>query len=108
MLNFSLYFIQSGAVPFLFNPHRMVLMGVIEMYMPKADLLERKRKLKWTNREIGNLLNCAPGVASSKLNGFLILKDEEDRLLRDAFEKEEQARAAKKEETAVTPTTGAV
>jgi hypothetical protein len=85
-----------------------MVMGVMKMYMPKADLLERKRKLGWTNREIGNLLNCAPGVASSKLNGFLILKDEEDRLLRDAFENEEQARATKKGETAVTPNTEVV
>jgi hypothetical protein len=51
----------------------------------QMDLLERKRLLGWTNREVGNALGVAPGVASSKLNGFIILTTDERRRLEVAM-----------------------
>ena len=59
------------------------------IYEKQADLLERKRLLGWTNREVGNALGVAPGVASSKLNGFIILTDEERRQLKRAMDEAE-------------------
>lgn len=43
------------------------------IFEPQKDLLERKEKLQWTNRELANAMNVTPNVASSKLNGFTIL-----------------------------------
>jgi hypothetical protein len=61
-----------------------------ENYKIQTDLIERKNKLKWTNREIANIIKQSPGVASSKLNGFLILKPEERTLIEQAFTKAEK------------------
>ncbi|MGA2507261.1 MAG: hypothetical protein ABSF80_07280 [Chitinispirillaceae bacterium] len=63
------------------------------IYQVQKDLLERKRRLKWTNRECGNAIGCPPGVASSKLNGFLILTDEERRRLENAMAEAEKNKA---------------
>jgi cyanate lyase len=52
----------------------------------QQDLLEKKKRLGWTNREVGNALGVAPGVASSKLNGFIILSADERRKLERAME----------------------
>jgi hypothetical protein len=62
------------------------------IYQVHKDLLERKRQLKWTNRECGNAIGCPPGVASSKLNGFLILTDEERRRLEKGMTEAEKAK----------------
>lgn len=59
-------------------------------YSQQFDLLDRKKILGWTNREIANIIGCTPGVASSKLNGFIILKEQERRKLVEAFSKAEQ------------------
>jgi hypothetical protein len=64
------------------------------IYQRQTALIERKRQLKWTNRECGNAIGCPPGVASSKLNGFLILTDEERRRLEKAMAEEELKNAA--------------
>jgi hypothetical protein len=64
------------------------------IYQRQTDLIERKRQLKWTNRECGNAIGCPPGVASSKLNGFLILTDEERRRLEKAMAEAELKNAA--------------
>jgi len=57
----------------------------------QEDLIARKRGLGWTNREVGNALGIAPGVASSKLNGFIILTANERRQLEAAFDKAEKS-----------------
>ena len=51
------------------------------VYEKQRDLLERKACLGWTNREVANVLDCTPSVASSKLNGFIVLTPEERRRL---------------------------
>ena len=61
------------------------------IFQRQEDLLERKRRLGWTNREVGNALGVAPGVASSKLNGFIILTAEERRRLEKAMDIAEEA-----------------
>ena len=60
-------------------------MEVVMIFEKQADLLDRKRRLSWTNREIGNALGVAPGVASSKLNGFIILTGYERQRLEKAM-----------------------
>jgi len=55
------------------------------IYQRQTDLIERKRALNWTNRECANAIGCAPGVASSKLNGFIVLTDAERRQLERAM-----------------------
>jgi cyanate lyase len=67
-------------------------MGDGMIFQRELQLLERKRKLGWTNREVGNALGVAPGVASSKLNGFIVFPDEERRRLERAMEAEELKR----------------
>lgn len=62
------------------------------IFQKQADLLERKRQLGWTNREVANVLGVAPGVASSKLNGFIILTSEERRRLELAMDDAENKR----------------
>ena len=64
------------------------------VYQQQFDLLERKRRLGWTNREVGNALGIAPGVASSKLNGFIVFTPEERRRLESAMETAELQRQA--------------
>ena len=65
--------------------------GELEMIFQKQiDLIERKRKLGWTNREVANALGVAPGVASSKLNGFIILTSSERMIIERAFNEEEK------------------
>jgi|GEM_PF-1772714 hypothetical protein len=59
----------------------------------QEDLIARKRGLGWTNREVGNALGVAPGVASSKLNGFIILTANERRQLEAAFNEAEKVQA---------------
>lgn len=59
----------------------------------QKDLIARKRGIGWTNREVANALGVAPGVASSKLNGFIVLTGEERRRLEAAFDEEEKAKA---------------
>jgi hypothetical protein len=59
------------------------------IFEKQADLIERKRRLGWTNRECANVMGCAPGVASSKLNGFIILTPEERRKLERAMSEAE-------------------
>jgi hypothetical protein len=67
------------------------LTEVMEMlYQRQRDLIERKRRIGWTNRECGNAIGCPPGVASSKLNGFIILSDEERRRLENAMAEAEK------------------
>jgi hypothetical protein len=89
---------QSGELLFkqetLFYTHRALFtvaqLEKVEMmiFQRQVDLLERKRLLGWTNRECGNALSVAPGVASSKLNGFIILTDNERRRLEIAMDEE--------------------
>jgi hypothetical protein len=55
------------------------------IFEKQTDLIERKKPLGWTNREIGNAIGCSPSVASSKLNGFIVLTPEERRKLEKAF-----------------------
>ncbi len=62
------------------------------VYQRQLDLLERKRRLNWTNREIGNAIGVAPGVASSKLNGFIVLTSEERRQLEKAMSNAEASK----------------
>lgn len=62
------------------------------IFQKQADLLERKRQIGWTNREVANVLGVAPGVASSKLNGFIILTSEERRRLELAMDDAENKR----------------
>lgn len=59
------------------------------IFQRQLDLIEKKKRFGWTNREIGNILGVAPGVASSKLNGFIILKAEERRQIEKAMDEEE-------------------
>ena len=59
-------------------------------YQQQHDLLDRKHRLRWTNREVANAIGCAPGVASSKLNGFIKLTDVERRKLESAMNEAEQ------------------
>jgi hypothetical protein len=67
--------------------NKQLILEIIEMiYQQQYDLLERKRRLGWTNREVGNALGIAPGVASSKLNGFIVLTEEERRRLERAMD----------------------
>jgi plasmid maintenance system antidote protein VapI len=56
----------------------------------QLDLIERKKRLGWTNREVANILGVSPGVASSKLNGFIILTANERRRLTQAFDEAEE------------------
>jgi len=65
------------------------------LYDRQALLIERYRALGWTSKEVGRLWGCSPGTASSKLNGFIVLKDRELRLLEESLLKEEQSRAMK-------------
>jgi hypothetical protein len=67
-------------------------MEVKMVYQRQLDLLERKRRLNWTNREIGNAIGVAPGVASSKLNGFIVLTSEERRQLEKAMSNAEASK----------------
>jgi cyanate lyase len=68
-------------------------MEVVKMiFQRQQDLIERKRALGWTNREVANALGVAPGVASFKLNGFIILTDTERRLLEKALAEAERHR----------------
>ena len=60
------------------------------IFQRQVDLLERKRRIGWTNREVGNALGVAPGVASSKLNGFIILNADERRRLEAVFDEVEK------------------
>lgn len=79
----------SGPIPgrgFLFVDVRMKMEVVKMVFQRQLDLLERKRGLGWTNREVGNVLGVAPGVASSKLNGFIVLTSEERRQLEKAMD----------------------
>lgn len=59
------------------------------IFQRQQDLIDRKRTLGWTNREIANVLGCAPGVASSKMNGFIVLTGDERRRLVKALESAE-------------------
>ena len=59
------------------------------IFEKQIDLIERKKRLAWTNREIANALGIAPGVASSKLNGFIVLTAQERRRLEQAMEQAE-------------------
>jgi len=63
------------------------------IFQRQTDLIERKRALGWTNREVGNALGVAPGVASSKLNGFIILTSGERRQLERAMDEAEKIRS---------------
>jgi len=69
------------------------------VYQRQLDLLDRKRRLGWTNREVGNALDVAPGVASSKLNGFILLTSEERRRLERAMDLAEAAQNAESEQS---------
>jgi len=69
-------------------------MGKEMIFERQVDLLERKRRLGWTNREVGNVLGTAPGVASSKLNGFIVLTSEERRVLEKAMKEAESLQKA--------------
>jgi plasmid maintenance system antidote protein VapI len=60
-------------------------MEVKMIFQRQTDLLERKRALGWTNREVVNALGVTPDIASSKLNGFIILTGEERRRLEKAM-----------------------
>jgi hypothetical protein len=62
------------------------------LWQRHLDLLERKKRLKWTRREIGNILNCSPSVAASKLNGFIVFTSEERTKIINAMETEEKKR----------------
>ncbi len=64
------------------------------IFEKQADLLERKRQIGWTNREVGNAIGVAPGVASSKLNGFIVLTSEERRILEKAMSNAEASKLA--------------
>jgi hypothetical protein len=59
------------------------------LFERQLDLIDRKRRIRWTNREVGNALGITPGVASSKLNGFIILTDDERRRLVRAMDEAE-------------------
>ena len=61
------------------------------VYERNDDLVARKKRLGWTNREVANAIGCQPGVASSKLNGFIVLQPSEIKKLSDAFEVAERA-----------------
>ena len=63
------------------------------IFQRQTDLIERKRALGWTNREVGNALGVAPGVASSKLNGFIILTSGERRQFERAMDEAEKIRS---------------
>ena len=65
------------------------------IFQRQVDLLDRKRRLNWTNREVANVLGCAPGVASSKLNGFIILTEQERHNLESAMNEAEQQQEKK-------------
>lgn len=71
------------------------------IFQKQTDLLERKRHIGWTNREVGNALGVAPGVASSKLNGFIILTSEERRRLETAMSEAETAQKAEAARVAI-------
>ena len=60
------------------------------IYQRQTDLIERKRRIGWTNRECGNAMGCPPGVASSKLNGFILLSNEERKRLENAMAEAER------------------
>ena len=64
------------------------------IFEKQADLLERKRQIGWTNREVGNAIGVAQGVASSKLNGFIVLTSEERRILEKAMSNAEASKLA--------------
>jgi plasmid maintenance system antidote protein VapI len=68
-------------------------MEAVMIFERQKDLIARKRGIGWTNREVANALGVAPGVASSKLNGFIVLTGEERRRLEAAFDEEEKAKA---------------
>jgi len=70
------------------------MMEVRMIYQRQTDLIERKQGLGWTNRECGNAMGCAPGVASSKLNGFIVLTDAERLRLERAMADEAKRRLA--------------
>jgi DNA-binding NarL/FixJ family response regulator len=60
------------------------------MYERQMDLIERKRRLGWTNREIANILNIPPNTVSCKLSGFISLSDTERHKLESAMDEAEQ------------------
>jgi hypothetical protein len=62
---------------------------IIMVFEQQLDLLARKQRLRWTNREVGNALGVSPGVASSKLNGFLKFTDKERSKLERAMSEAE-------------------
>ena len=66
------------------------------LYERQAILIERYRRLGWTSKDVANLWGCSPGTASSKLNGFIVLKSEELTALLKALETEELKRAQDK------------
>lgn len=55
------------------------------IYERHAQLIERKNKLGWTNRECGNAMGISPAMAGSKLNGFCVLTSDERRKLEQAM-----------------------
>ena len=55
------------------------------LFQRQAELIERKRRLGWTNREVANALGVSPAVASAKLNGFCVFTAEDRRILTTAF-----------------------
>jgi len=67
-------------------------MEVMMIYQRQTELIERKRRIGWTNRECGNAIGCPPGVASSKLNGFILLTNEERRRRENAMTEAERAK----------------
>jgi hypothetical protein len=69
------------------------LTGENMLYQRETLLIKRYRKLGWTSKDVANLWGCSPGTASSKLNGFIILKSDELRSLTEAMAAEEQKRA---------------
>ena len=67
------------------------------IFEKQADLLQRKKALGWTAREVANIIGCNPGVASSKLNGFIVLTASERQTLEAEMSRQEDLLREKKE-----------
>ncbi len=56
------------------------------VYQKETDLIERKKRLRLTHRDLANVLYMPPSTIANKLAGFIPLASEERKRLEEVFD----------------------